>query len=101
MAYSPSAGHFKSRDLPRPPSVPAGRFLAGQASASRLWAFGGGAHACLGRPLAELMALAVMAGVLQQGLPRLPDGPPRQVTFRPAKAPTDPLPFALDQEPAS
>ncbi|MFE2639437.1 cytochrome P450 [Streptomyces scopuliridis] len=101
VAYSPSAGHFDPATFPRPYSFRPGRFLAGQASASRLWAFGGGAHACLGRPLAELMALAVMACVLQRGLPRLPDGPPSRISFRPAKAPIDPLPFALDQEPVS
>ncbi|MGC5263991.1 cytochrome P450 [Streptomyces cyaneofuscatus] len=101
VAYSPSAGHFDPETFPRPLAFRPGRFLAGQASRSRLWAFGGGAHACLGRPLAELMALTVMACVLQRGLPRLPDGPPTRITFRPAKAPTDPLPFALDQEPPS
>ncbi|MFF8786735.1 cytochrome P450 [Streptomyces sp. NPDC015125] len=96
VAYSPSAGHFDPEAFPRPRQFRPGRFLAGQASASRLWAFGGGAHACLGRPLAELMALAVMAATLQRGLPRLPAGPPARISFRPAKAPTDPLPFALE-----
>ncbi|MFF8992537.1 cytochrome P450 [Streptomyces sp. NPDC014983] len=99
VAYSPSAGHFDPKTFPRPRQFRPGRFLAGQASASRLWAFGGGAHACLGRPLAELMALAVMAAVLQKGLPSLPAGPPARISFRPAKAPIDALPFAL--EPAS
>lgn len=42
------------------------------------------------------MALAVMACALQRGLPQLPDGPPARISFRPAKAPTDPLPFALE-----
>ncbi|MFJ5733965.1 cytochrome P450 [Streptomyces microflavus] len=101
VAYSPSAGHFDPETFPRPRAFRPGRFLGGQASGSRLWAFGGGAHACLGRPLAELMALAVMARALQRGLPRLPGGPPARISFRPAKAPIDPLPFALDQEPVS
>ncbi|MGY4963580.1 cytochrome P450 [Streptomyces sp. 900105245] len=96
VAYSPSAGHFDPEVFPRPWQFRPGRYLAGQASASRLWAFGGGAHACLGRPLAELMALAVMAGALHRGLPALPAGPPAQITFRPAKAPVDQLPFALE-----
>ncbi|GHG13235.1 cytochrome P450 [Streptomyces filamentosus] len=96
VAYSPSAGHFDPEAFPRPRRFWPGRFLAGQASASRLWAFGGGAHACLGRPLAELMALGVMACALQRGLPSLPAGPPDRISFRPAKAPIDPLPFALE-----
>lgn len=96
VAYSPSAGHFDPAAFPRPQQFRPGRFLARQASASRLWAFGGGAHACLGRPLAEWMALAVMAAALQRGLPSLPDGPPARISFRPAKAPIDPLPFALE-----
>ncbi|MFD7615590.1 cytochrome P450 [Streptomyces sp. NPDC059802] len=96
VAYSPSAGHFDPAAFPRPRQFRPGRFLAGQASASRLWAFGGGVHACLGRPLAELMALAVMVAALQRGLPRLPTGPPARISFRPAKAPIDPLPFALE-----
>nr|WP_024126589.1 cytochrome P450 [Streptomyces sp. FR1]AHE39208.1 Cytochrome P450 [Streptomyces sp. FR1] len=96
VAYSPSAGHFDPETFPRPRQFRPGRFLPGQANASRLWAFGGGAHACLGRPLAELMALAVMACTLQRGLPRLPAGPPARISFRPAKAPIDPLPFALE-----
>ncbi|MEW1760445.1 cytochrome P450 [Streptomyces cyaneofuscatus] len=96
VAYSPSAGHFDPEAFPRPRQFRPGRFLTGQANASRLWAFGGGAHACLGRPLAELMALAVMAAALQKGLPHLPAGPPARISFRPAKAPIDPLPFALE-----
>ncbi|WP_329486647.1 cytochrome P450 [Kitasatospora sp. NBC_01246] len=101
VAYSPSAGHFDPKVFPQPHAFRPGRFLAGQAHRSRLWAFGGGAHACLGRPLAELMALTVMTSVLNRGLPQLPDGPPTRIRHRPAKAPIDPLSFALDQEPAS
>lgn len=96
VAYSPSAGHFDPETFPRPRQFRPGRFLAGQARASRLWAFGGGVHACLGRPLAELMALAVMSAALQRGLPSLPAGPPARISFRPAKAPAVPLPFALE-----
>ncbi|MCL3998766.1 cytochrome P450 [Streptomyces lavenduligriseus] len=96
VAYSPSAGHFDPEAFLRPGQFRPGRFLSGQASASRLWAFGGGAHACLGRPLAELMVLAVMAAALQRGIPHLPAGPPARISFRPAKAPIDPLPFALE-----
>ncbi|MFI7356173.1 cytochrome P450 [Streptomyces avidinii] len=95
VAYSPSAGHFDPDTFPEPGSFRPGRFLAGQASGARLWAFGGGAHACLGRPLAELMALTIVACALGQGLPRLPGGPPGRIRYRPAKAPIDPLPFAL------
>ncbi|WP_435057769.1 cytochrome P450 [Streptomyces sp. bgisy060] len=102
VAYSPSAGHFDPAVFPRPRDFRPDRFLAGQANASRLWAFGGGAHACLGRPLAELMTLTALACALRQGLPRLPAGPPSRIRYRPAKAPIDPLPFTLEcQEPAS
>ncbi len=102
VAYSPSAGHFDPEVFPQPHSFRPGRFLAGQAQGARLWAFGGGAHACLGRPLAELMALTVVASALGRGLPRLPGGPPVWIRYRPAKAPIDPLPFVLDdQETAS
>lgn len=102
VAYSPSAGHFDPEVFPRPRDFRPGRFLADKANASRLWAFGGGAHACLGRPLAELMTLTALASALSQGLPRMPAGPPSRIRYRPAKAPIDPLPFTLDrQEPAS
>lgn len=102
VAYSPSAGHFDPEVFPRPRDFRPDRFFAGQANASRLWAFGGGAHACLGRPLAELMTLTTLASALRQGLPWLPAGPPSRIRHRPAKAPIDPVPFALDrQEPAS
>ncbi|MFI9788626.1 cytochrome P450 [Kitasatospora sp. NPDC051984] len=101
VAYSPSAGHFDPDTFPEPDVFRPQRFLAGLASRSRLRAFGGGAHACLGRPLAELMALAVMACALDRGQPQLPAGPPTRISYRPAKAPIDPLPFALDQEPTS
>ncbi|MGH3830314.1 MAG: cytochrome P450 [Pseudonocardiaceae bacterium] len=96
VAYSLSAGHFDPGVFPQPQVFRPSRFLSGQASPARLWAFGGGVHACLGRPLAELMALAVLVSVLNQGLPLLPNGPPARVRYRPAKAPIDPLPFALD-----
>lgn len=42
VAYSPSAGHFDRETFPRPHAFWPGRFLAGQASRSRLWGFGGG-----------------------------------------------------------
>ncbi|MFD3553535.1 cytochrome P450 [Streptomyces goshikiensis] len=95
VAYSPSAGHFDPAVFPEPGVFRPERFLGGEVSASRLWAFGGGAHACLGRPLAELMALAIVMSVLGQGLPYLPDGPPTRIRHRPAKAPVNPLPFTL------
>ncbi|MFI6112887.1 cytochrome P450 [Kitasatospora sp. NPDC051164] len=102
VAYSPSAGHFDPEVFPQPRDFRPGRFLAGQTNTSRLWAFGGGAHACLGRPLAELMTLTAVTAALRQGLPRLPAGPPSRIRYRPAKAPIDPLPFTLEcQEPAS
>lgn len=101
VAYSTSAGHFDPDAFPQPHAFRPDRFPGGQAAGARLWAFGGGAHACLGRPLAELMALTVLASTLDQGLPRLPDGPPTRIRYRPAKAPLDPVPFVLDPlEPA-
>ncbi|MFJ2478180.1 cytochrome P450 [Streptomyces sp. NPDC087659] len=101
VAYSLSTGHFDPSRYPQPLAFRPGRFVSRQASSSGLWAFGGGAHACLGRPLAELMALTVLVTVLNQGLPRLPTGPPVRVRYRPAKVPSDPVPFAIEAlEPA-
>lgn len=102
VAYSPSAGHFDPKVFPQPHTFRPGRFLDGEARGARLWAFGGGAHACLGRPLAELMALTVLASVLHRGVPRLPGGPPSRIRYRPAKAPLTAVPLVLDcQETAS
>jgi cytochrome P450 len=101
VAYSASAGHFDPEVFPQPHAFRPGRFLAGTTPGARLWAFGGGAHACLGRPLAELMTVTVLACALHQGLPRLPAGPPSRLRYRPAKAPLVAVPFVLDrQEPA-
>ncbi|MET7487703.1 cytochrome P450 [Streptomyces sp. NPDC005538] len=98
VAYSPSAGHFDPEVFPQPHTFQPGRFLDGESRGARLWAFGGGAHACLGRPLAELMALTVMASVLHQGVPRLPGGPPSRIRYRPAKAPLTAVPLVLDRQ---
>lgn len=98
VAYSPSAGHFDPEVFPQPHSFRPGRFLAGPAPGARLRAFGGGAHACLGRPLAELMTMTLLACALYQGLPRLPGGPPCQLRYRPAKAPLAPVRFVLERE---
>lgn len=98
VAYSPSAGHFDPEVFPQPHTFRPGRFLDGGARGARLWAFGGGAHACLGRPLAELMALTVMASVLHRGVPRLPGGPPSRIRYRPAKAPLTAVPLVLDRQ---
>ncbi|WP_411150163.1 cytochrome P450 [Streptomyces sp. A30] len=98
VAYSPSAGHFDPEVFPQPLAFWPGRFLAEQERGARLRAFGGGAHACLGRPLAELMAIAVMASVLRRGLPRLLGGPPVRIRYRPAKAPLSPVPLVLDRQ---
>jgi cytochrome P450 len=98
VAYSPSAGHFDPEVFPQPHTFRPGRFLDGEARGARLWAFGGGAHACLGRPLAELMALTVMASVLHRGVPRLPGGPPSRIRYRPAKAPLTAVPLVLDRQ---
>jgi len=96
VAYCTSAGHFDAEDFPQPEAFQPNRFLSGQASSARLWAFGGGSHACLGRPLAELMTMSVLASVLNRGLPRLLDAGPSEVRYRPAKAPIAPVPFALN-----
>ncbi|MDX3112700.1 cytochrome P450 [Streptomyces scabiei] len=98
VAYSTSAGHFDPEVFPQPHTFRPRRFLDGEARGARLWAFGGGAHACLGRPLAELMALTVMASVLHQGVPRLPGGPPSRIRYRPAKAPLTAVPLVLDRQ---
>ena len=100
VAYCTSAGHFDAEDFPKPQAFQPGRFLSGQASSARLWAFGGGVHACLGRPLAELMTMSVLASVLNRGLPRLLDADLGEVRYRPAKAPIAPVPFALDTQEA-
>jgi len=101
VAYSPSAGHFDPEVFPQPHVFQPGRFLAGSTPGARLWAFGGGAHACLGRPLAELMTVTAVACALHRGLPRLPGALPSQLRYRPAKAPLGAVPFVLDpQEPA-
>jgi cytochrome P450 len=97
VAYSPSAGHFDSEVFPQPQAFEPGRFVAGTVTRARLRAFGGGAHACLDRPLAELMTLIVVVCALSQGLPRIPAGPPDLIRYRPAKAPVVPVPFRLDQ----
>ncbi|GIH69891.1 cytochrome P450 [Sphaerimonospora thailandensis] len=98
VAYSPSAGHLDPRVFPQPHAFRPGRFLVRQSPGARLRAFGGGAHACLGRPLAELMTLTALSCALHQGLPRLPSGPPDHIRYRPAKAPAAPVPFALDRQ---
>lgn len=98
VAYSPSAGHLDPEVFPRPRAFRPGRFLAEHNRGARLWAFGGGAHACPGRPLAELMVLTFMATVLDKGLPQLPGGPPDLIRYRPAKAPLDPVQFVLDRQ---
>jgi cytochrome P450 len=98
VAYCTSAGHFDEADFPNPNVFQPDRFLSGQASSARLWAFGGGAHACLGRPLAELMTISALTSVLNRGLPRLLDAAPVGVRYRPAKAPLVPVPFALDRQ---
>ncbi|MGI5457655.1 cytochrome P450 [Streptomyces sp. CA-249302] len=98
VAYSPSAGHFDPEVFPQPYAFRPGRFLDGEARGARLWAFGGGAHACLGRPLAELMALATMASVLHRGVPRLPGGLPGRIRYRPAKAPLMAVPLVIDRQ---
>ncbi|NUP46307.1 MAG: cytochrome P450 [Catenulispora sp.] len=98
VAYSPSAGHFDADVFSQPNDFIPERFLPGAASPARLWAFGGGLHACLGRALAEVMALSVLVSVLNQGLPQLPDGPPEAVRHRPAKAPAHPVPFVVQPD---
>lgn len=98
VAYSPSAGHFDPGVFPQPHAFRPGRFLGGPVPGARLWAFGGGAHACLGRPLAELMTMTTLACALHQGLPRLPRGLPGPLRYRPAKAPLASVPFILDRQ---
>jgi cytochrome P450 len=89
VAYSTSAGHFDPDVFAEPHAFRADRFLAVPRRRHQLWAFGGGAHTCLGQSLAELMALVVMTSVLQRGLPRLPEGPPTRIRYRPGKVPVD------------
>lgn len=96
LAYCPSAGHFDPADFPQPHTFRPDRFLVQPGGAARLVAFGRGVHACLGRPVAELMAVTAVVAALHHGLPRLPAGPPGRVRYRPAKAPRDPLALVLD-----
>lgn len=96
LAYCPSAGHFDPVVFPQPQTFRPDRFLVQPGGAARLVAFGRGVHACLGRPVAELMALTAVVTALHQGLPRLPTGPPGRVRYRPSKAPRDPVALVLD-----
>lgn len=96
VAYSTSAGHLDADAFPQPDAFRPDRFLSGSARSASLWAFGGGTHACLGRPLAELMTMSTLVSVLARGLPKLLDGPPTRIRYRPAKAPIGQVPFAVD-----
>jgi cytochrome P450 len=97
VAYSPAANHLDPVAYPDPYAFRPDRFAdGGRARAASLLTFGGGVHACLGRPLAELMTLTAAAAVLRRGRPFLPAGLPGPVRYLPAKAPARPLPFRLD-----
>jgi cytochrome P450 len=104
VAYSSAAtSHFDAAVFEEPFAFRPERFQpGGTVGTADLLAFGAGAHACLGRPLAELMTLAALTAALAQGRPVLPAGPPAEVRFCPAKAPAAALPFALrSREPAA
>lgn len=95
IAYTPSSGHFEPARYPEPHTFAPERFTDSAAGAG-LMTFGAGAHACPGRPLAELMALSAAAALLRRGRPRLPSGMPVRIRYLPAKAPERPLPIVLE-----
>lgn len=95
VAYSPSANHFDPLTFTRPFAFRPDRFVAGDASTTDLLTFGGGAHTCLGRHLAELMTLVVLVSVHARWDLTLLDGLPAQVRRLPVKAPVGPLPARL------
>lgn len=100
VAYSPSTGHFDPASFPQPRIFRPNRFLMDPAAAARLVGFGRGAHACLGRSLAELMVRTAIAVILRAGRPCLPAGPPGRVRYRPAKNPLGPVPLTLNRHEA-
>lgn len=95
VAYSPSANHFDPGCFSDPLQFRPERFAAGGHSTAALLAFGGGVHACLGKPLAELMTLACAVSVLARWRIRLPQGRPHHVRYLPVKAPRRPVPVVL------
>jgi cytochrome P450 len=96
VAYSPAANHFDPETYPDPNTFRPERFAGREQRAAGLLTFGGGIHACLGRPLAELMTLTAVAAALRRGRPRLPAGAPERIRYLPSKAPAHALPFLLE-----
>lgn len=96
VAYSPSANHTDPGCFSDPLRFCPERFAAGGHSTAALLAFGGGVHACLGKPLAELMTLACAVSVLARWRIRLPQGRPHHVRYLPVKTPRRPVPVVLD-----
>ncbi|RSM45685.1 hypothetical protein DMB66_50610 [Actinoplanes sp. ATCC 53533] len=91
-AYSPAANHLLPDLFDDPGRFRPARF-AGQAGARRaggLLTFGQGAHACPGKPFAELLAVTVMTALGAHRL-TLAGPPPEQVRYLPVKIPACPV----------
>jgi cytochrome P450 len=98
-AYSPSANHLRPELFDRPLRFLPERFLAGgaeRALSSLLLTFGAGPHACPGRQLAEVVALATVAQVFSHhrlDIGRAPSA--AEVRHFPVKAPVVSIPAAV------
>jgi cytochrome P450 len=92
-AYSPAANHLLPGLFEDPWCFRPARF-AGQAGVRRaggLLTFGQGAHACPGKPFAELLAGTVAATVMRAHRLALAGAPPHQVRYLPVKIPDGPV----------
>jgi cytochrome P450 len=92
VAYSPAANHLLPNLYLDARNFRLTRFTgAGQKLANGLLTFGGGIHACPGKHLAEVLALAVAASVFAKHRVYLLHGRPAAIQYIPVKAPTQPV----------
>lgn len=96
-AYSPAANHLLPEFFDDPYHFRPHRFAGVEAPhASSLYTFGRGAHACPGKPFAEMLVTLVVSQVVKRFRLSLTDEAPASARYWPVRIPDAPVHLLLD-----